>query len=139
MTRTAGWLFCDGGARGNPGPAGAGAVLYDGSGQVVAEKGEYLGHATNNTAEYRGVLLGLELARRHHIQDVRLRLDSELIVRQLTGEYRVKHPDLRRLHAEVKRHLAVFAAWSVEHVPREENSAADKLVNEAIDSRAEER
>jgi ribonuclease HI len=133
MSAGSGVLFCDGGARGNPGPAGAAAVLYAADGRVLAQQGEYLGRATNNVAEYHGVLLGLDLARRHHIQDLRLRLDSELVVRQLNGVYRVRHPDLLTLWQEVKQRLQGFAAWRVDHIPRAQNAAADRLVNEVID------
>lgn len=138
MKPEAGVLFCDGGARGNPGPAGAGAVLYDEAGNVLDRRGEYLGRATNNTAEYRGVLLGLELARRHGLREIRLRLDSELVVRQLTGQYRVRHPELLGLWDEVKRQLRAFTVWDVAHIPRKQNAAADKLVNEAIDNHMKE-
>lgn len=138
MKPETGVLFCDGGARGNPGPAGAGAVLYDDAGNVLDRRGEYLGRATNNTAEYRGVLLGLELARRHGLREIRLRLDSELVVRQLTGQYRVRHPELLGLWDEVKRQLRAFTVWDVAHIPREQNAAADKLVNEAIDNHMKE-
>jgi len=133
MSRRIGLLFCDGGARGNPGPAACGAVLYDPEGAVLDQHGQYLGRATNNVAEYRGVLLGLDLARRHDLQHVHLRLDSELVVRQLTGQYRVRHPDLIPLWEEVKQQLRAFAGWDIQHVPREQNAAADRLVNEALD------
>jgi ribonuclease HI len=128
-----GRIFCDGGARGNPGPAGAAAVLYDGGGRRLDARGEYLGRATNNVAEYRGLLLGLDLALHHGLQDLTIRLDSELIVRQLTGEYRVKAPELKPLWAEARKRLAHFARWEVAHVPRAENAEADRLVNESID------
>jgi len=133
MTAQVGRLFCDGGARGNPGPAGCGAVLYDGEGRMLEQRGEYLGRATNNVAEYRGLLLGLSLARAHGVQSLDVSLDSELIVRQINGQYKVRHPELRTLWDEVMRELRGFASWKVGHVRREQNAVADRLVNEAID------
>ena len=129
--------FCDGGARGNPGPAAAGAVVVGENGDTLAGCGRFLGTATNNAAEYQGVLLGLELARRAGADHVSLRLDSELIVKQLQGTYRVRHPDMRRWHARVEKELAGFAGWDVKHVPRGENRLADRLVNRALDRRNE--
>ncbi len=126
-------IFCDGGARGNPGPAAAGAVLQDESGRVLAAKALYLGRATNNVAEYRGLLLGLALARGLGSREVEVQLDSELVVRQLCGEYRVKHPGLRQLWAQAVRELHRFQQWEVRHIPREQNQAADELVNAALD------
>ena len=108
-------------------------MLYDDTGRRMAAHGEYLGPTTNNVAEYRGLLLGLDLARRHGLQELVIRLDSELIVRQLTGEYRVKAPELKRLWAEARHRLDGFLRWEVSHVPREENAEADRLVNESID------
>lgn len=138
MSGTSGRVFCDGGARGNPGPAGAAAVLYAADGRRLDARGKFLGRATNNVAEYRGLLLGLDLARHHGLRDLAIRLDSELIVRQLTGEYRVKAPELKPLWAEARQRLADFAHWEVSHVPRSENAEADRLVNESIDRHTED-
>jgi ribonuclease HI len=126
-------LFCDGAARGNPGPAGAGAVLKNGNGEIVAEISEYLGETTNNQAEYRALLFGLEKAARLHVKDLKIFLDSELVVKQLKGDYRVKHPDLIPLHQQVLSHLKKFPSCEVSHVYREKNKEADKLANLAID------
>jgi ribonuclease HI len=123
----------DGGARGNPGPAAIAAVVRDPEGEVLAERGERIGRATNNVAEYRALLLGIELARELEAEEVELIGDSELIVRQVEGRYKVKHADMRELHAEVKRALAPFGSWSIRHVKRAENAAADALVNQALD------
>jgi len=133
-----GHLFCDGGARGNPGPAGAGAVLYDDQGRELASRGKYIGSATNNVAEYWGVVLGLALARGQGLKSVHLNLDSELVVRQLKGEYRVRHPGLQPLWREVKKQLCDFDYWEACHIPRNKNTVADRLVNEAIDRRIKE-
>jgi ribonuclease HI len=123
----------DGGARGNPGPAAIAAVASVDGEEVIDSRGEVIGHATNNVAEYRAVLLGIELARELGASEVELVGDSELIVKQVKGEYRVKDAGLRDLHAEVGRALRGFDRWSIRHVRREENAAADALVNEALD------
>jgi ribonuclease HI len=124
----------DGGSRGNPGPAAIAAVITTPSGQVVEEQAEPIGSATNNVAEYRALLLGIERARALGAGEVELVGDSELIVRQVRGEYRVKDPGLRELHTRVLEALGEFDRWSIRHVRREENSRADHLVNEALDS-----
>ncbi len=126
-------LHADGGARGNPGPAGAGAVLYDADGREVAALSRYLGVATNNQAEYQALLMGLEEARRLGAAELTVKLDSELIVRQLQGRYRVKAPGLKPLHARAKRLLQPFASVTILHVPREQNQRADELANQAMD------
>jgi ribonuclease HI len=123
----------DGGARGNPGPAAVGVVVRDGDGGVLEEVGERIGSATNNVAEYRAVLLGIERARVLGASELELVGDSELIVRQVKGEYKVKDAALRQLHAEVMRSLAPFESWSIRHVRREGNADADRLVNETLD------
>ena len=123
----------DGGARGNPGPAAIAAVVQDADGQVLQEKGETIGRATNNVAEYRALLLGIEMAAALGASELELVGDSELIVRQVEGKYKVKDAALRELHAEVKRALEPFASWSIRHVRREQNAEADRLVNEALD------
>lgn len=123
----------DGGARGNPGPAAIGVVVRDADGQVLEERAEGIGRATNNVAEYRALLAGIELAAAHGATDLELIGDSELIVRQVEGRYKVKDATLRELHAEVRRALAGFDAWSIRHVRREANADADRLVNAALD------
>jgi ribonuclease HI len=125
----------DGGARGNPGPAAAAAVATDEHGGELAERNAYIGEATNNVAEYRAVLLGLELARELGATEVEVVNDSELVAKQLTGEYRVRHAGLKPLHAETKDVLGGFERWSVRSVRRESNERADELVNEALDER----
>lgn len=123
----------DGGARGNPGPAAIGVVVQAPEGEVLEERGERIGRATNNVAEYRALLLGIERAAELGAREVELVGDSELVVRQVKGEYKVKDATLRELHAEVKRALAPFERWSIRHVRREQNSEADRLVNNALD------
>lgn len=127
-------IHTDGAARGNPGPAGAGAILRDAStGEVLAEIAEGLGRATNNVAEWTAVRLALEEARRLGASRVDLRMDSELVARQITGIYRVKHPDLKPIHAAVMALLRDLDGYTVGHVPRELNKDADRLSNVAID------
>ena len=127
-------LYVDGGARGNPGPAGVGAVLEDDTGNELARANAYIGEATNNVAEYRALLLGHERARELGVRDLEIVNDSQLVARQLTGEYRVKNEDLKLLHDQARRALRQFEHWSVRSVPREKNEVADALVNEAIDA-----
>jgi ribonuclease HI len=127
-------IHTDGAARGNPGPAGIGAVLRDaGTGEVLAEIAEYLGIRTNNVAEWRAVERGLEEARRLGATHVDLRMDSQLVARQIAGAYRVRHADLRPIHERVMGLLAAFAGYTVGHIPRELNRDADLLSNVAID------
>ena len=126
----------DGGARGNPGPAAVAAVVATPEGKVVQSRGESIGRATNNVAEYRALLLGIELARSLGAREVDLVGDSELVVKQVKGEYRVKDQGLRPLHAEVRQALESFERWSIRHVRREHNEAADRLVNETLDEAA---
>ncbi|HKB50059.1 MAG TPA: ribonuclease HI family protein [Solirubrobacterales bacterium] len=123
----------DGGARGNPGPAAIGAVVQLPGGEVLEERGERIGKATNNVAEYRALLLGIERASELGASELELVGDSELIVRQVKGEYKVKDATLRELHAEVKRALRPFERWSIRHVRREQNAEADRLVNATLD------
>ena len=123
----------DGGARGNPGPAAIGVVVRNDEGAVVEQVGETIGKATNNVAEYRAVLRGLELAAAHGADEVEVIGDSELIVRQIEGRYKVKHADMKELHAQAKAMLADFDSWSIRHVKRAQNADADKLVNQALD------
>ncbi len=127
-------IHTDGAARGNPGPAGAGAILRDAAtGEVLSEVAQGLGRATNNVAEWTAVRLALEEARRLGASRVDLRMDSELVARQITGIYRVKHPDLKPIHAAVMGLLRGFDGYTIGHVPRELNRDADRLSNVAID------
>jgi ribonuclease HI len=123
----------DGGSRGNPGPAAIAAVLSEG-GEVVERRAERIGEATNNVAEYRALLLGIELAAARGADRLELVGDSELIARQVTGEYKVKDQTLRGLHEQVRSALEGVGEWSIRAVPREQNAEADALVNEALDS-----
>ena len=123
----------DGGARGNPGPAAIGAVVRSADGEVLEEHGERIGTATNNVAEYRALLLGIERAAALGPNELELVGDSELIVRQVKGEYKVKDATLRELHAQVKGALGTFERWSIRHVRRERNAEADRLVNRVLD------
>ena len=127
-------LFADGGSRGNPGPAASGAVLLDERGGVLAEVGTYLGVATNNVAEWTGLLTGLEAALELGVDDLAVRLDSELVVKQISGVYRVKHAGLIPLHAKAKVLLRKFSRVDVQHVRRNMNAAADALVNHVLDA-----
>jgi ribonuclease HI len=129
-------IHTDGAARGNPGPAGAGAVLRDAvDGSLVAEIATFLGVRTNNYAEWTAVELALTEALALGAARVDLRTDSELVARQISGRYRVKHPDLKPIHARVMGLLGRFAGYTVGHVPRELNKEADRLSNVAIDQR----
>jgi ribonuclease HI len=126
-------LFTDGACRGNPGNGGAGAVLVGKNGEVVSTAKRFLGHCTNNIAEYQALILGLGEALGRGATVISIYLDSELIVRQIQGVYRVKNPTLKPLMADVRALLDRFDTWQVAHVPRSENAVADKLANEAID------
>ena len=123
----------DGGARGNPGPAAIAAVVKDGDGTLLEERGERIGEATNNVAEYRALLLGIERAAALGAREIELIGDSELIVRQVNGEYKVKDATLRDLNAEVRAALEGFEDWSIRHVRRDDNAEADRLVNATLD------
>jgi ribonuclease HI len=124
----------DGGARGNPGPAAIAAVASDEKGQVLAERSETIGEATNNVAEYRALLLGIELAHELGAEHVELVGDSKLIVEQVRGNWKVKQAHLRPLNEEAKEKLAELGSWSIRHVKRGENERADELLNEALDA-----
>jgi ribonuclease HI len=126
-------LWTDGAARGNPGPAGIGAILKSSTGEVLFTGSEYLGHTTNNVAEYKAVLLGLAGALAQGVTRIELRADSELLIKQLKGEYRVKSPGLRPLFDEAKRLIARFASVKLTHIRRELNGEADRLANQGID------
>jgi ribonuclease HI len=129
-------LFTDGGSRGNPGPAASGAVLVGTDGHILHEVGHFLGVATNNVAEWTAVQLGLEAALEHGISSLSVRMDSELVVRQLSGEYRVKHPDLQPLHQRVRSLLRKFTHVEIAHVRRKDNALADAVVNRVLDQEA---
>lgn len=124
----------DGGSRGNPGPAAIAAVASDPKGKVLEERSEAIGRATNNEAEYRAALLGIELARELAADEVELVGDSQLIVRQVKGDYKVKQEHLKQLRDEVLAALKGFDSWSIRHVRRNENERADELLNEALDA-----
>ena len=127
-------VHVDGGARGNPGPAAVGVVISTPEGEVVDEASAVIGQATNNVAEYRGLLLGLERARDLGATEVEVVNDSELIARQVNGDYRVKHADMKPLHRQALAALESFERWSIRSVPREQNARADRLVNRALDA-----
>ena len=129
----------DGGARGNPGPAAVAAVAATPEGDVLGERNLYIGEATNNVAEYRALLLGLELARDLGASEVELVNDSELVSRQIGGEYKVKHAGLKPLFEEAMQTLREFDAWAVRSVRREHNERADELVNQALDEARQRR
>ncbi len=127
-------VHVDGGARGNPGPAAAAAVVSSPDGEVLDEAAEAIGHATNNVAEYRGLLLGLARARALGATEVEVVNDSELVAHQVNGRYKVKHPDMKPLHAEAVAALQGFDRWTLRSVPRARNAEADRLVNQALDA-----
>lgn len=127
-------LWCDGAARGNPGPAGIGVLVTDADGSTVGEIAEGIGVATNNVAEYTAAIRGLERARDLGAEDVLLRSDSRLLVEQLSGRFKVKNPTLRRLHAEASMLAAGLGSIRYEHVPRERNTEADRLANVGVDA-----
>lgn len=127
-------VHVDGGARGNPGPAAAGAVVSSPDGEVLDEAAETLGVCTNNVAEYRGLLLGLQRAKELGATEVEVVNDSELVAKQINGQYKVKHADMKPLHAAARQVLDGFDAWTIRSVPRAQNSHADALVNQALDS-----
>ena len=132
--RSGSWtLRCDGGARGNPGPGALGYVLIDPSGREVEGRGELLGAVTNNVAEYLALIAGLGAAARHGAEPLTVCMDSELVVRQMTGEYRVKNEGLKPLHAEAAKAAARLGSVRFVAVRREDNARADQLVNETLD------
>jgi ribonuclease HI len=123
----------DGGARGNPGPAAIGVVVSDPDGKVIDELAEPIGVATNNVAEYRALLRGIEWARGLGADELEIIGDSELVARQVSGAYKVKHPAMKPLHDEAMAALRAFGGWRIRTVPRSENARADELVNQALD------
>jgi len=128
-------LFTDGASRGNPGQAGAGAVLLTENGEELATCSVYLGTCTNNVAEYKALVIGLEEALRQGCSELTVALDSELIVRQIQGRYKVKNEGLLPLFQQVRERLTRFGKWSVTHVPRAQNARADQLANQGIDQK----
>ena len=127
-------VHVDGGARGNPGPAAIGVVVSTPAGEVLDELGERIGAATNHVAEYRALLRGVERARALGATEVEIVNDSELVAKQLTGAYKVKHPAMKPLHAQAVAALGGFDRWRIRSVPRADNARADELVNEALDA-----
>lgn len=128
-------LHTDGASRGNPGEAGIGALIEDGDGQVVCKVARYMGTATNNQAEYMALIEGLKAAMELGADRVEVYADSELIVKQVNGQYKVKNPDLQGRHAEARSLLSKFGGYLIKYIPREKNKEADALANEAIDKR----
>lgn len=126
-------INCDGAARGNPGPAGIGGVIKDADGNKIIEIKDYIGETTNNIAEYTALIKALHTAKSLSARDIVINLDSELVVKQITGEYKVKNEGLKPLFCEVKNLLANLS-YKISHIPREKNKDADILANEAIDS-----
>ncbi len=127
-------LQTDGGSRGNPGPAAYGYVLRDVTGDIIASEGKAIGTATNNRAEYLGLIEGLKRAHNLGAQELIVEADSELVIKQMTGLYRIKHPDMRTLATEAQGHARFFERVTYKHIRREQNEAADALVNEALDA-----
>lgn len=127
-------VYTDGGSRGNPGPAAYGVRVEDAAGTLIDELQEAIGIATNNVAEYRGLLAALDYAIAHGHRDVLVRSDSELLVKQMKGEYKVKHPDMQKLHGEARLRIARLGKVRFEHVRREKNAHADGLANKAMDA-----
>lgn len=127
-------LHVDGASRGNPGPAAIGVVISDARWRTLEEIGELIGGATNNVAEYRALIRGLSAVLAQGAREVEIRTDSELLVRQVQGTYKVKSPALRALHDDVAALLREFARWTIQHVPREANARADELANEALEA-----
>src|SRR5258706_10708940 len=123
----------DGGSRGNPGPASYGVVIRDPRGQVVAKLKKYIGRTTNNVAEYYVLIAALDYAQQHAIRALRIESDSELLVRQMQGQYKVKSPELRPLYERARKMAQAFDTFKIDHVYREQNAEADALANEALD------
>ncbi len=126
-------VFTDGGARGNPGPAAIGAVLFDTNNVELAHVKKYIGDTTNNQAEYQALIAGLELALKHHVASIHCYLDSELVVKQIQGLYKIKEPSLKLLAEQVKLMRTKFSHFAITHVARKYNARADELVNQALD------
>lgn len=135
LAPTSGWItaFCDGGSRGNPGPAGYGVYIEDEHGQKIAELSEYLGKRTNNFAEYSGLLAALDYSLTHGFSHLKVVADSELMVKQIKGQYRVNSPELRPLYDEARRRINQLEGFQIRHVLRGRNQNADRLANQAMD------
>lgn len=129
-------IYIDGGSRGNPGPGACAAAVFDEKGRLVEEAGKYLGHCTNNFAEYNGLILALSAACRLGAGQIKVFSDSELLVKQFNGEYKIKDPVLKELMCGIKKAAADFASVKLSHVPRSGNEHADRLVNNILDSAA---
>jgi ribonuclease HI len=132
-------IYCDGGSRGNPGPAGLGVVIYDGNKNKLFEISEFLGVATNNQAEYKGVLQAIKKAKELKAKELTFYLDSELIVKQMNGQYRVKNKDLLPIYMEIRKYILDFQKVEFNHVRREYNKEADALANMAMDANDDRR
>jgi ribonuclease HI len=130
--------YTDGGARGNPGPAGYGVYIEDENGQKVAELKGTIGEATNNVAEYRGLIAALDWAVKHEVRRLRVRADSQLIIKQMTGEYQIRNPGLGRLHAHASRFVEQLDVVTFEYIRRDQNKQADRLANEAMNDAAKQ-
>jgi ribonuclease HI len=126
-------IFCDGGSRGNPGKAGLGSVIYDEDKNVLKEISKYIGIATNNQAEYKAVLAAIKEAKKIGAKKIKFFLDSELIVKQMSGEYRVKNKELLTIYLDIRQRMLEFKSVNFFHVPREQNKEADRLANLAMD------
>lgn len=122
-------LYCDGASKGNPGPAGIGAVLFQGD-KIIFSKGKPIGINTNNVAEYTSVIYGLQEVLKLNIKDIQLRMDSELVINQINGKYKVKNNNLKKLHMELKLLISQFNSFNAEHVYRESNSGADHIASQ---------
>ena len=125
-------IYTDGGARGNPGPAGIGVVIYDQNDKLISQHSKFIGKTTNNQAEYQALIFGLKKAKELEAKEIKCLLDSELVVRQLAGRYKVKNKDLKPFFAEILKLTNEFKAVIFKHIPRRKNKLADKLVNLAI-------
>jgi ribonuclease HI len=128
-------IFSDGASQGNPGRAAIGAVIQDGQGKVISTISQAIGHTTNNQAEYRAIIAALEAAIKLGAEEVEVRADSELVVKQLNGRYKVKKASLRPLYQEVVRLTGALKAFTITHIPREQNREADRLANKALASK----
>ena len=136
MTKTRYRVRTDGASRGNPGPSAIGVSVLDASGNEIATASESIGIATNNVAEYRALIRAVEMMVELRAQEVEFLLDSELIVKQMNGDYRVRNPKMQDLHAEATRGLGRISKTTLRHIPREENHRADALANQALDHRS---
>jgi ribonuclease HI len=126
-------IYSDGASRGNPGPAGIGAVILDEKGKIVHEIAEFIGETTNNVAEYKALLAALDYCVKKKISPIEILADSQLLIKQLAGEYKVKHENIKPLYQKAKEYLVHLQVTGYKHVPRELNKAADKLANQGID------